>query len=85
MRHFRVLLYPQEPELAPPGPLDSLGIEEMRETAPIEAVGSILAVGEEAKKEILVYLTQLLTNLPGTPIGQLANWLPDQWKLFHAA
>jgi hypothetical protein len=25
------------------------------------------------------------TNLPGSPIGQLANWLPDQWKLSHAA
>jgi transposase len=26
-----------------------------------------------------LYLTQLLTNLPATPIRQLANWLPDQW------
>jgi hypothetical protein len=26
------------------------------------------------------YLTQLLTNLPDTPISQLAQWLPDQWK-----
>ena len=26
------------------------------------------------------YLTQLLTNLPSTPIGQLDQWLPDQWK-----
>jgi transposase len=25
------------------------------------------------------YLTQLLTNLPATPISQLADWLPDQW------
>jgi len=32
-----------------------------------------------------IYLTQLLTDLPGSPIGQLANWLPDQWKLSHAA
>ena len=27
------------------------------------------------------YLTQLLTNLPATPISQIGQWLPDQWKL----
>ena len=27
------------------------------------------------------YLTQLLVNLPSTPISQLAAWLPDQWKM----
>ena len=26
MRHFRVLLYPEEPELAPPGPPESFGM-----------------------------------------------------------
>lgn len=26
------------------------------------------------------YLTQLLTNLPATPISQLEHWLPDHWK-----
>jgi transposase len=26
------------------------------------------------------YLTQLLINLPTTPIRQLSTWLPDQWK-----
>jgi transposase len=26
------------------------------------------------------YLTQLLTNLPTTPIKQLEQWLPDRWK-----
>ena len=26
------------------------------------------------------YLTQLLTNLPGTPMSRLDRWLPDQWK-----
>jgi hypothetical protein len=26
------------------------------------------------------YVTQLLTNLPATPISELADWLPDQWK-----
>ena len=27
-----------------------------------------------------IYLTQLLTNLPLTPHGDLAVWLPDRWK-----
>jgi hypothetical protein len=26
-----------------------------------------------------VYLTQLLANLPETPVSQLDNWLPDRW------
>jgi transposase len=26
------------------------------------------------------YLTQLLTNLPATPMSQLDQWLPDGWK-----
>jgi transposase len=26
------------------------------------------------------YLTQLLTNLPDTPVSQLHQWLPDEWK-----
>jgi len=26
------------------------------------------------------YLTQLLTNLPDTPVSQLDRWLPDEWK-----
>jgi transposase len=26
------------------------------------------------------YFTQLLTNLPATPISQLDHWLPDRWK-----
>lgn len=31
------------------------------------------------------YLTQLLTNLPATPMSQLDQWLPDMWKRNHAA
>ncbi len=27
-----------------------------------------------------VYLTQLLANLPSTPMSQLDRWLPDAWK-----
>jgi transposase len=30
------------------------------------------------------YLTQLLTNLPDTPISRLQEWLPDQWKKSQA-
>jgi hypothetical protein len=30
------------------------------------------------------YLTQLLTNLPATPMSQLDRWLPDRWKQSHA-
>ncbi|WP_428941002.1 transposase domain-containing protein [Fontivita pretiosa] len=26
------------------------------------------------------YLTQLLTNLPDTPMSRLCAWLPDVWK-----
>jgi len=31
------------------------------------------------------YLTQLLANLPATPMSQLDQWLPDRWKLIQAA
>jgi hypothetical protein len=26
------------------------------------------------------YLTQLLTNLPTSPINQISQWLPDEWR-----
>ena len=29
------------------------------------------------------YLTQLLINLPATPLSQLERWLPDEWKRRH--
>jgi hypothetical protein len=32
-----------------------------------------------------LYLTQLLMNLPSWPVRDLDAWLPDQWKLHHAA
>jgi hypothetical protein len=32
-----------------------------------------------------LYLTQLLTNLPLLQASQLPQWLPDQWKINHAA
>jgi transposase len=30
------------------------------------------------------YLTQLLANLPDTPVSQLDQWLPDEWQKTHA-
>jgi len=32
-----------------------------------------------------LYLTQLLVNLPATPISQIDAWLPDHWKLRQQA
>jgi transposase len=29
------------------------------------------------------YLTQMLTNLPDTPMSELDRWLPDQWNAAH--
>ncbi|MGD0462111.1 MAG: transposase domain-containing protein [Tepidisphaeraceae bacterium] len=26
------------------------------------------------------HLTQLLTNLPATPMSDVESWLPDRWK-----
>jgi hypothetical protein len=31
-----------------------------------------------------LYLTQLLANLPDTPVSQLDRWLPDEWAKTHA-
>ena len=31
------------------------------------------------------YLTQLLVNLPSTPMRQLSDWLPDAWKQRQSA
>lgn len=30
------------------------------------------------------YLTQLLANLPDTPVSQLDQWLPDEWQKIQA-
>jgi transposase len=32
-----------------------------------------------------LYLTQLLMNLPQAKVSELADWLPDQWKILHEA
>jgi hypothetical protein len=51
--HFQVLTYPEEPQSPLSGTPVSPGMEEMRETAPMEAVGSIIAAGQETQKEVL--------------------------------
>jgi hypothetical protein len=33
----------------------------------------------------VTYLAQVLVNLPTTRMSELSAWLPDQWKLAHAA
>jgi hypothetical protein len=30
-----------------------------------------------------LYLTQLFTNLPATPVSQISQWLPDDWKRWN--
>ena len=53
MSYLQVFTYQEEPELAPPVPLESLGMERTRETVPTEAGGCIIADGQEAKTETL--------------------------------
>jgi hypothetical protein len=53
MRHLQAFAHLEEPGVAPSW-AESLGMEEMRKTAPMEAVGSIIAAGQEAKEQILV-------------------------------
>ena len=53
MRHFRVLLYSEEPELAPPGPPESFRIERTWKKAAVEAVGCTIDGGQQAKMEVL--------------------------------
>jgi hypothetical protein len=45
MRHFWVLLHPEDPGLAPPGPPESFGMEKMRKTPPRDAVEYIIDTG----------------------------------------
>jgi len=45
------------------------------QSAPI--LGSLTGTCRRHNIDPQLYLTQLLTNLPATPISQ---WLPDDWK-----
>ena len=44
-----VLTCPEDLELARSGPLESLGMEKMRQTAPMETVGCTIDGSQEAK------------------------------------
>jgi hypothetical protein len=45
-----------------------------------EILGSITSKRKRHAIDPKPYLTQLLTNLPATPVSCLSDWLPDQWK-----
>jgi hypothetical protein len=49
IRRFWVFHFPEELELAVPGPLESLGMDEIKETAPTEAVWFTIEGCQEAK------------------------------------
>lgn len=53
MKHFRVSLCAEGPELTPSWSAGVARHEKMRKTAPMEAVGSTIAGGRESKMEIL--------------------------------
>ena len=44
-------------------------------------LGSFTSTARRHGIDPQLYLTQLLTNLPGTPISQLDRWLADVWKV----
>jgi hypothetical protein len=80
IRHFQVFVYLEEPGLTPPGPPQSFGIGKTKETAPMEAVGSTLALGQEAKKEIvvIVFAPQYCpARGPGRPFG--GGWQGERY------
>jgi transposase len=55
-----------------------VGTERGGETAAI--LSSITSTCRRHGINPQLYLTQLLVNLPDTPISRLDEWLPDQWK-----
>jgi hypothetical protein len=44
------------------------------------AVSSLTSTCQRHGIKPELYLTQLLVNLPDTPVTQFDPWLPDQWK-----
>jgi hypothetical protein len=57
MRHFRVILHPDEAELAPSWVAAVAREGNSRRTASTEAIGCTIEGGQDAKTEILVKLT----------------------------
>lgn len=49
VRHFRVILYPEEAELDPPAPPESLGMEKMRKKTPLEGIGCTINACQNGK------------------------------------
>jgi hypothetical protein len=64
MRHFQVFTHPEKPELAASWAAGVARMEKMRETAPTEEAGCIMASGQQAKTGILVYTNQLGVGQP---------------------
>lgn len=48
-------------------------------------LSSFTSTSKRHRVDPQLYLTQLLVNLPGWPVGDLAAWLPDEWKRRQAA
>jgi hypothetical protein len=70
MKHFRILMYPEQPKLAPPW---AAGVprEEMRKTAPTEVVWMYNDAGLEAKTEILDNTLGSMSNKHTPSVGLL--------------
>jgi transposase len=47
-------------------------------------LGSLTSTCRRHQVDPQLYFTQLLMNLPQTKISDLADWLPDRWKILHA-
>ena len=48
-----------------------------------DAVGILSSLASTCRRRTINpqrYFTQLLINLPATPLSQLERWLPDEWK-----
>jgi transposase len=64
---------------------NSLFVGNVRGGRTAAILASITSTCRRLDIDPLLYLTQLLTNLPTLPISQLPQWLPDQWKIHHTA
>jgi transposase len=64
---------------------NSLFVGNQRGGATAAILSSLTSTSRRHQIDPQRYLTQLLTNLPATPISQLSQWLPDVWKQNHPA
>lgn len=63
---------------------NSLFVGNMRGGHTAAVLSSFTSTAKRHEIDPQLYLTQLLTNLPATPISQLDQWLPDVWKINQA-